>query len=421
MQIMARTNNKFTLTDKAISALEPKTKIYLVWDDKLQGLTLAVLPTGKKVYRLNYYYQGKQKNPKIGDFGILNTAQARKIAITLLSKVARGEDVIEERRKKRKEAERDENIKLESFVKNKYGGWVLENRKGGKRTLRMLMLYFPDLMHLSMEDITLWHITKWQSKMRKKGLKPSTINRILTTLKAVLSKAVEWGVLTRSPLSGVKNLKEEDDLRVRYLSRSEEHRVRMAFRDRQRQGIARRRRFNEWRVYRGKSPLDDRLDAYIDYLEVLFLVAINTGMRRGELFALDWDQVNFDQKILTVSATGAKSGKTRHIPLNGEAYKALITWRRQSKGQGLVFPSPRTGRRMTDVSKSWTAVLKSANISDFRFHDLRHTFASKLVMAGVDLNTVRELLGHADLGMTLRYAHLAPEHKAAAVALISSN
>ncbi|MBF4249216.1 integrase, partial [Vibrio anguillarum] len=73
---------------------------------------------------------------------------------------------------------------------------------------------------------------------------------------------------------------------------------------------------------------------------------------------------------------------------------------------------------ITDVKKPWMRVLSNAKIENFRFHDLRHHFASKLVMAGVDLNTVRELLGHADLKMTLRYAHLAPEHKAAAVNLI---
>jgi len=81
----------------------------------------------------------------------------------------------------------------------------------------------------------------------------------------------------------------------------------------------------------------------------------------------------------------------------------------------LVFPSPVTKRRFTTIKKAWQQVRDEANLSDFRFHDCRHHFASKLVMAGVDLNTVRELLGHSDLKMTLRYAHLAPEHKLEAV------
>ena len=90
-------------------------------------------------------------------------------------------------------------------------------------------------------------------------------------------------------------------------------------------------------------------------------------------------------------------------------------------GSKIQIPSiyeGKSGQPLTDVKKPWALVLEDAFISDFKFHDLRHHFASKLVMAGVDLNTVRELLDHADLNMILRYAHLAPEHKAAAVGLI---
>jgi integrase len=94
----------------------------------------------------------------------------------------------------------------------------------------------------------------------------------------------------------------------------------------------------------------------------------------------------------------------------------LHGWRDQaSDNEGLVFPG-RNGGALNNVRRSWEGALRVAGIKRFRWHDLRHTFASKLVMAGVDLNTVRELLGHSDYKMTQRYSHLAPEHKAAAVA-----
>lgn len=124
--------------------------------------------------------------------------------------------------------------------------------------------------------------------------------------------------------------------------------------------------------------------------------------------------VSAARKIALEKASAIMGGADIQATING----LLIAWRNQANGNGLVFPNSIKGSRLTTIKKPRGAVLKAANIKDFRFHDLRHHFASSLVMAGADLNTVRELLGHADLTMALRYAHLAPKHKAAAVALL---
>lgn len=137
------------------------------------------------------------------------------------------------------------------------------------------------------------------------------------------------------------------------------------------------------------------------------LLALNTGLRRGEITQLTWPDIDMAAERVTVRAGYAKSGKARHVPLNSEAVTTLTQWKKQHP-EGRLF-------NVIGIPKAWAALMLAANIDGFRFHDLRHTFASKLVMAGVDLNTVRELLGHGDITMTLRYAHLAPEHKAAAV------
>ena len=100
----------------------------------------------------------------------------------------------------------------------------------------------------------------------------------------------------------------------------------------------------------------------------------------------------------------------------------LIAWRDQSANTSpddLIFPSPRTGEKLTDVKKAWHTVLKEAKIENFRWHDMRHDFVSQLVMKGVDLNTVRELMGHKNITTTQIYAHLAPEHKLKAVELLA--
>jgi integrase len=133
------------------------------------------------------------------------------------------------------------------------------------------------------------------------------------------------------------------------------------------------------------------------------------------LFQLRWTDIDFLQHEIVIRGDYAKSGKTRYVPLNDEAFTVLCHWRPVAERSDWVFPNGNDGP-LTSVRSSWKRVLQSACVSDFRWHDLRHHFASSLVMKGVDLNTVRELLGHSDLAMTLRYAHLSPEHKAEAVA-----
>lgn len=141
----------------------------------------------------------------------------------------------------------------------------------------------------------------------------------------------------------------------------------------------------------------------------MVLLAINTGLRRGELLSLTWHDIDLVARMITVRAERAKNGKQRHVPLNQEALSVLQCWKDQSNDDLHVF-------QPKDVKTAWVKLLARAQVTGFRFHDLRHHFASKLVTKGVDLNTVRELLGHADIKMTLRYAHLAPAHLAAAVA-----
>jgi integrase len=147
----------------------------------------------------------------------------------------------------------------------------------------------------------------------------------------------------------------------------------------------------------------------------MVLLSLNTGLRRGELFGLSWGRVDLDGSFITVHWSTAKNSKSRHVPLNEEALFVLKEWREQTQGKDLVFPG-KGGDRLTDIKRSWTTALRNAQIVNFRWHDMRHHFASRLVMADVSLNVVRELLGHADIAMTLRYAHLSPGHKAEAVA-----
>jgi len=127
--------------------------------------------------------------------------------------------------------------------------------------------------------------------------------------------------------------------------------------------------------------------------------------------------VNFSAKLLTVTAATAKSGHTRRVPLNVEALATLTAWHeRQGKpaADTLVFPG-HDGERMTRIDTAWGTLMTTAALKNFRLHDCRHHFASKLVQAGVDLYTVKELLGHSEVAMTEKYSHLAPDNLRLAV------
>jgi integrase len=268
---------------------------------------------------------------------------------------------------------------------------------------------------LVLSEITGFALERWRSGRLAAGSTPGTVNRDLAVVKAALARAVEWGMLTTHPLAPVRLSKLDRGGVVRYLSHEEETRLRDALTARDTKRRAERATANDWRRARGYALWPEH-GAYTDHLTPLVLLALNTGLRRGELFGLRWADVDVTRAVVTVQGGGAKSGQTRHVPLNSEALAVLEAWKPADAGATTcVFPSDR-GEPLEDIKSAWLPLVGAAKVSAFRFHDLRHTFASKLVMAGVDLNTVRELLGHADLKMTLRYAHLAPEHKAAAVA-----
>jgi integrase len=144
-----------------------------------------------------------------------------------------------------------------------------------------------------------------------------------------------------------------------------------------------------------------------------FDVALHTGMRRSEQYGLAWDCVDFEKRILTIPRS--KHGGTRNVFLNDTALAALqVVWK-FSNGGGKVFTNGYTSESTYGARGWFENSVKAAKVKNFTWHCLRHTFASNLVMKGVDIRTVQELMGHKTIQMTLRYAHLAPQHQLAAV------
>lgn len=409
------------LTNRTVAALRPHKTAYDARDTEIKGFLIRVRPSGSMTYLLQYRNaDGNPRHYKIGTVGAITPAQARDIATAKAAAVAQGVDIQAERQKQRKEGEKARYNTLGGFLETKYAPWVLEHRRHGPQTLRRIKRHFGDLYSRPLTEINSWVIEKWRSERLKAGIRKETVNRDVMSLKAAISKAVEWEIIAAHPLAKVKPLKLDRTGKVRYLSDTEETRLRKSLTDRDAKIKDGRESGNQWRKERGYDALPTLKGCtFADHLTPIVLLTLNTGLRRGEVFNLRWADINFQTKTLTVRGEGAKSGETRHIPLNLEALEALKQWKRQSGDSDQVFPG-RLRERLDNIKTSWRELISKAKIQNFRFHDVRHSFASKLVMRGVPLNTIRELLGHSDLSTTLRYAHLAPDHKAEAVALLSS-
>tara|TARA_R110002167_G_scaffold73684_1_gene206384 strand:- start:4090 stop:5325 length:1236 start_codon:yes stop_codon:yes gene_type:complete len=404
------------ITNSSIKALLVEDK--RVNDTDIPGFHALISPKGKITYYLFYRIAGKQVNYKIGAHGHITPAQARDLAKAKAGEVVHGVDVQESRKQAKRDTLKAKDSKLESFLDKSYLPWLeTRNAKTATKTIKTIKTGFPQFLDKQLDAITAYEVERWRSEKSKTEMKPATINSYVNPLKGAMSRAVEWGVIDSHDLHKVKALK-VDNSRIRYLDKKEESALRGALTTRDKRIKDERESGNKFRQQRSYPLLPELRDYnFADHLEPLVLIAMNTGMRKGELLSLRWENVDLTNNVVTVKAENAKSGKTRHIPLNNEAKNALSGWQADTKEQGYVFEGE-PNKPITDVKKAWTNLLDEAKISEFNFHDLRHHFASRLVMASVDLNTVRELLGHSDLTMTLRYAHLAPEHKAAAVSLI---
>jgi integrase len=277
-----------------------------------------------------------------------------------------------------------EPIKFHAFAKE-YLQWAKTNKKTSTYIRDVyIMRQFDERFHgRCLHEITGWLIEKWKSE-RKEKCQIGTVNRELALLKHIFAKAVEWKdeknkipFLKENPTRGIKRLKGENR-RLRYLLPEE--------------------------VQTLLSNCDGLLGGF---LKPMVTLALYTGARKGELQGLQWPQVDLGLGIITLLDT--KNGERRDIHMGDAVKIALEGLNRKSD---YVF-SNRNNKRIDNAALqlAFKEALRKSQIEDFHFHDLRHTFASNLVMNGIELNDIRELLGHKRMEMTLRYSHLSPKHK----------
>jgi integrase len=374
-------------------------------DTKVTGFAVRCRASGKHTYLA---ILGRGRVITIGKVGILTPTEARERARQRLASDVLGDDPIAAKKAARA------SMTFKAFLTDRYEPWAIEHHARGKEDAQRMRAVFADFADLKLSEITAWAVEKWRTRRLKAGANEVTTNTHLRLLKAALGRATAWKLVAAHPCGSVKPITTDNTGRVRYLTPDEETRLRAALAARDTTRHARRDAANVWRLARG-YPAWPTHGRYPDHLTPIVLVALNTGLRRGEILGLRGADLDLVRAQLTVRGTGAKSGQTRYVPLNQEALDALRAWP-TADPKAYVFAGRTAGEPLDGIKTAWLGVAKAAKLKEFTFHDLRHTFASKLVMRGVDLNTVRELLGHADITMTLRYAHLAPAHNAAAVA-----
>lgn len=392
------------ITDVTVRTAKPKDKRYFIRDSNVRGFLLRVNPNGSKSY---YVQLGKDTKRKIGDASILNLTPARNKAKEMLGRHSDGKEI---------DSVKTKNLTLEKFLLTIYMSWAEQNRKNGKLAVNRIITTCESMLSTRIDRINELQIEKWKMARLKAGPAPVTVKRELAELKAALNRAMKWGYSTHNPAKEVK-LKVDQHHRVRFLTESERKKLLKALSERDNEKRTNRESGNRFRSERGYILKPD-IKIYSDYLTPMVLMAMSTGLRRSELFSLTWENTRLKgTPQLTVHAAHAKSGKTRHVPLNTAAVDVLETWGEQNAQTGLVFPKP-AGGQLKSIKTSWGKMIKDAKIENFRFHDLRHDFASRLVMNGVDLYRVKELLGHGSIEITQRYAHLAPHTLAEAVEVL---
>ena len=277
---------------------------------------------------------------------------------------------------------------FKEFVEKTYLPWSKENKRSWRNDesrAKPLITFFGKRR---LPDVTQFLIEQYKKDRRNsfngrgEVRSPSSVNRELELLSRIYSLAIERSEVDTNPFKGVKKLAANNVL-TRYLTSEEEDRL--------------------LSVLTGRRA----------HLRPIVLMALHTGMRRGEMLSLRWEQVDFNREAIQLLWT--KSGKARSVPMNSVLREVIWELRETSGGSEYVFPNSITSMPLKDIKNAFRAAMKDAKIEGFRFHDLRHTAGTRMADAGVPITAIADILGHADVRTTMRYAHATEEAKRRAV------
>ena len=318
---------------------------------------------------IDYSVNGKRHRKRIGP--------DKKLAETVLKKIR-----VEIAENKYLDVKKEQKVRFEDFADEYLNCHSKVNNRSWKNAElsninRLKLLFTGKYLH----EITPQMVEQMKARVVQE-VSPATTNRVLTQLKSIFNKAILWDKFDgKNPVKTIKFYKEQP--RLRFLEKEE--------------------------IAKLLSNCDKKFKPFVT-------IALHTGMRKGEIGNLKWHDIDFQRNIIYLYLT--KNGEKREVPMNEQVRNALISVKK-CPDTPYVFHR-RENKPYYNLRKSFFTACQKSGITNFRFHDIRHTFASQLVMNGIDLNTVRELLGHKSLEMTLRYSHLSQDHKKRAVDILAS-
>lgn len=320
-----------------------------------------------RIWYVDYYANGKRVQESSGT---ANRRQAEKLHALRVSQLEQGVFA------------KPVRCSLAEF-RERYLAHARTHKRSWQRDEQMLNNLQAFFGYVNLDQITPVRVEAYQQQ-RVKAVRPATVNRELGLLKHMFHLADRWDLYRgRNPVRLVKFLR-EDNLKFRTVSADEERAL---------------------------------LQAAPPYLQDLIRFAIATGLRRGDIFNLKWEDIDVERRKLNLIAQ--KTQRRLELPLSHAARAVLEGWSRMRRGP-YAFYNPATGDRFGDVKLGLKNACKRAGLSGISWHTFRHTFASRLTRSGVDLVTVKDLLGHSTIGVTMRYAHSDDATKIRAVELAAA-
>ncbi len=393
---------------------------------------------GSVYFRYRDRASQKLTTKKLGYYSPSNFKQYQNLTVKLLASNELGSSMIQSLDKMKGDPC---NVTLRKFLHSKfYEKKLEENPKTVDKKVKVVTRNFSKLMDYRLNLIDSGLIKEWlkqkERKLTKRQIdagesrwivKPSTLKEAICTLRSCIELAKEQGVIKDHDLYSLPKFKIDNEI-IRYLSEDEELRLYREINARNESKLEDRIRTIEHRTQRNITPPPKLSScAFADHVSPFIILFKETGVRPGTIMNSRWSDIDFESRFFRIRKSIDKRSLANFVPLNELAYATLKEWRKhhthvscyqaiEKKIDAWLFPSPQNPKyQLTTIKTAWQTIIKRSKIFNFRFYDLRHDFASKIMMKTGNIYLVSHLLNHRQIETTKRYAHLMDQSKMLAV------